>query len=61
MAFRRTQHLGVDSGYQAARETSNAYELVVVDCTAKAFRRLFTWNKSPIVSLAVGPKMDWKR
>jgi hypothetical protein len=36
------------------------YEVVLADLGAKAFRPLFAWNKSRIVSLAVGPKLSWR-
>jgi DNA-binding beta-propeller fold protein YncE len=38
----------------------NGYDVVVADFKAKDFNRLFSWDASRIVSLAVGPKMDWK-
>ncbi len=37
------------------------YEVVVADLRANVFRPLFAWNKSRVVSLAVGPKMTWKK
>jgi hypothetical protein len=51
---------GAERGYQVSRENTTAYEVVIVDFKAKAFRRLFAWSKSRIVSLAVGPKMAWR-
>jgi DNA-binding beta-propeller fold protein YncE len=38
----------------------NGYDVVVADFRAKEFKRLFSWDVSRIVSLTVGPKMEWK-
>jgi glucose/arabinose dehydrogenase len=36
------------------------FDVFLVDLKAKTFHLLFSWNKSRVVSLAVGPKTAWK-
>ena len=39
---------------------ANRYEVVQADRDRAGFKTLFTWEKSKVVSLAIGPKMAWK-
>jgi hypothetical protein len=38
----------------------NRFEVVQADLDRKTFRTLFEWDKSRVVSLAIGPKLNWK-
>ena len=36
-----------------------SFVVLAADFEAKGFRTLFTWDQSPVESVAVGPRMDW--